>query len=205
MRGMQEFYGNKRTGLLMLCMFLSTMLLAQTNKSNAGLLYWAKDRRLTLDDFQATRSTGDTIFIRLGKGADPHRLGVILTAIDVQVRTEPSRTLFTIRAVMDKKSSWIRGEGDTVSLQHEQGHFDICEIYTRIMRRELRKATTQAQSKVIYEKVLAAESAEQDAFDRENTFEQGGITQAWKDRIARRLRQLESFSNPVVRMAGGKP
>lgn len=187
--------------LVLLCAGSAATSFAQQDKAAGNLLYWSANRRLTLEDFQAIRNTGDTIFIRWGKGSDPHRLGVILTAIDVQVKQEQGRTRFTIRAVMDRNRSWIANEGDTVSLKHEQGHFDICEIYTRIMRRELRKAGSLAASKAIYEEVLAAESAEQDAFDRENTAEGGGITNKWKSKIAQQLKQLQPFSNPTFILA----
>lgn len=188
-------------GLALLCCCIATVLPAQQNKTDSNLLYWAKDRRLTFEDFEAFHTTKDTIFIRVAKGAGIHRLGVLLSAIDVQVKTIRGKTTFTIRAVMDKSGSWIRSDGDTVSLKHEQGHFDICEIYARVLRRQIRKATSLARSKAIYEEVLAAESAEHAAFDRENTFEQGGVTKAWGLKIAQRLWTLKGFSNPVVVLA----
>lgn len=190
-----------RAVLALLCTCFSTLLFAQS-KGDDGLLYWAQERRLTLNDFRGTRKIPDTIYIGSKRSTDPHRLGVILTAIDVQVKSDRNRTLFTVRAVMDKHRSWILNTGDRVSLKHEQGHFDICEMYTRVMRRELRKATSIDRSKVIYEEVLAAESAEHDAFDRENTFEKGGITKAWADKIARRLKQLQPFSDPTIILQG---
>ncbi len=190
--------------LLALLCSTATTLLAQKGAGDSSLLYWSKDRRLTLLDFEAPRKVPDTIFIRQQAQENVHRLGVIATAIDVHVKTERGRTTFTIKAVMDKKRSWIAGAGDSISLKHEQGHFDICELYTRIMRRELRKAATLEQSKSIYEKVLAEESAEQDAFDRENTFEAGGVTQRWAEKISRGLAALAAYSNPVVVLTFGK-
>lgn len=185
-----------KTCLLMWCMGASFLLFAQQKKAAVDLLYWKKGSSLSLTDFRAAYKP-DTSSKKLNSGTT-HRLGVIATAIDVHVKTERGRTTFTIRAVMNRNRSWIRNSGDTVSLKHEQGHFDICEIYTRIMRRELRKAKSIAQSRAIYESILKAETAEHDAFDKVNTFENGGIDKAWADKIARRLKELEGYANPVV-------
>ncbi|SHE44411.1 hypothetical protein SAMN05444008_101418 [Cnuella takakiae] len=184
-------------GMVVLSMVCSGGLRAQQS-GEAKLLYWSPERRLSFDDFGGRRKTGDTIFIYRNAKPDVHRLGTISTAIDVHVKKERKRTTFTIRAVMNANASWIRAEGDSITLRHEQGHFDITEIYTRVMRREMRKARSHKDSETIYEAVLAAESAEHAQYDAANTFENGGITRAWSDQIARRLKALAPYNNPKL-------
>ncbi|OLY90745.1 hypothetical protein BUE76_01650 [Cnuella takakiae] len=183
--------------MVVLSMVCSGGLRAQQS-GEAKLLYWSPERRLSFDDFGGRRKTGDTIFIYRNAKPDVHRLGTISTAIDVHVKKERKRTTFTIRAVMNANASWIRAEGDSITLRHEQGHFDITEIYTRVMRREMRKARSHKDSETIYEAVLAAESAEHAQYDAANTFENGGITRAWSDQIARRLKALAPYNNPKL-------
>lgn len=184
-------------GLALLSLVCSGGLQAQQRRE-AKLLYWSPGRRLSFDDFGGRRKTGDTIFIYRNSKPDVHRLGTIATAIDVHVKKEPERTTFTIRAVMNANGSWIRAEGDSITLRHEQGHFDITEIYTRVMRREMRKARSHKDSETIYEAVLAAESAEHARYDAVNTFKEGGITPEWTAQIEQRLKDLASYTNPVV-------
>jgi hypothetical protein len=101
---------------------------------------------------------------------------------------------------MKKASSWIREYGDTITLKHEQGHFDLCEVYARILRRDIRRATSLSKAEAVYKSVSAAEEAEQDRYDKENTFRSGGIMPLWREKIALRLKELEAYKNPVVEL-----
>lgn len=184
-------------GMILLSMVCAGELQAQQS-GEAKLLYWSANQPLRFDDFEGRRKTGDTIFIYRNAKPDVHRLGTISTAIDVHVKKERKRTTFTIRAVMNPHASWIRAEGDSITLRHEQGHFDITEIYTRVMRREMRKARSHKDSETIYEAVLAAESAEHAKYDAANTFEKGGTTPEWAAQIEGRLKDLAIYANPVV-------
>ena len=83
-------------------------------------------------------------------------------------------------------------------MNHEQGHFDICELYARVLRRDIRKAKSLAEAKDIYEKTIASEESEQDNYDEENTYGSGGITLEWKNKIAGNLKQLDLYKQIVV-------
>lgn len=184
----------KWTTLAFLCIVFVPEAEAQRAEK---LLYWTP-ARLVAADFQGRKRSKDTIFIYRGARSDVHRYGTISTAIDVRVKRTGSTTHYTIRAVMNQNASWIMAGDDPVALRHEQGHFDITEIYTRIMRRELRRARSHKESESIYEAVLAAESAEHTRYDAANTYEKGGITTAWAGLIERRLKDLATYANPVV-------
>ena len=102
---------------------------------------------------------------------------------------------------MNKSLSWIRNINDTITLKHEQGHFDICEIYARILRREIKKATSVSEAQTIFNNISDEENLEQDKYDSENTFVLGGITAKWKNDINDRLKLLESYKKPFNYLA----
>jgi hypothetical protein len=180
--------------------FLTLLSIARSQAVSRGgqTLYWTKNYRLTFADFQGKPEQKDSALYAANDQTAIHRLGTITKSIDVQFRTTRGKTSFIIYAGMKKKLSWIKNDGDTITLQHEQGHFDICEIYARILRREIRKAKSLAEAKRMFDRISDDEEVEHDQFDQENTFQSGGITSDWKAKINDRLKNLELYKNPVV-------
>lgn len=187
----------KRLCLFILGTYSFTILQAQTNEED-DILYWTKSQRLTFTDFQGKPGPGDTALREASAKTITHKLGSITKSIDVQYKTERGKTVFTIQAGMKKSLSWIKNPGDSISLRHEQGHFDICEIHTRMFRRDIQKAGSLAEARELFDKATAAEEQEHSHYDRENTFQLGGITKEWSERIRNRLAQLEAYSQPRV-------
>ena len=187
----------KRLCLFILGTYSFTILQAQTNEED-DILYWTKSQRLTFVDFQGKPGPGDTALREASAKTITHKRGSITKSIDVQYKTERGKTVFTIQAGMKKSLSWIKNPGDSISLRHEQGHFDICEIYTRMFRRDIQKAKSLAEARELFDKATAAEEQEHSHYDRENTFQLGGITKEWSEKIRNRLAQLEAYSQPRV-------
>ena len=171
---------------------------AQVLQQGDEILYWTKNNQLTLDDFRGLPSREDTILSGVSTKNMTHKLGAIIKGIDVLIKTEQGKTVFTIRAGMKKNLSWIKNYGDTISLKHEQGHFDICEIYARILRRDIKRAKSLSEAKEMFEKTTSDEEIEQGNYDKVNTFQSGGITPNWKQKILNRLKELESYKKAVV-------
>ncbi len=183
----------------MLCLFVVLACMQPAKPPTEGVQYWTEGQRLSFEDFQGKPAQIDSAQQEsTSQNTSTHRYGTIVTALDVLVRTENEKTTFTIRAAMDRKSSWIRKKRDAVTLKHEQGHFDIAEIYARMLRRDIRIAKTLKESEIIYNNVMEAENREHDAYDRENTFELGGTTNAWAAKITKRLQQLAAYRQPMV-------
>lgn len=184
--------------------FLSLTLNAQTTQKEAKLLSWTNSRSLTFSDFQGKPGVADTALQEASAKAATHKLGEIVKSIKVHFVSARGKTTFTIHAAMKKDESWIKNSNDTITLRHEQGHFDICEIYARTLRRDIGKAKSLSEAKVLFNKTVAAEEREQDAYDSVNTYRLGGITEAWETKISNRLKALERYQNPVVVVAIGK-
>ena len=177
---------------------LSTTLFAQSKNSTEDLLFWTPDYRLSGEDFKGQIRHEDTLLLARSSETLTHKLGTIITALDVHVKTEWGKTTYTVRAAMNRSRSWIKNEGDTIVLRHEQGHFDICEIYARMLRRDIRKAKSLAEAKAIYNKTMDLEEIEHLAYDRENTYPLGGTTEAWANKIQDRLQQLDTYKKAAV-------
>lgn len=183
---------------LILFFFIYFFINAETVPPNADILFWLKNRPLMFSDFKGNPQED---YINFGNRTSEniiHKLGTISKSIDLTYINSHGSTTFNIYAGMNTKDSWIKNKNDTITLKHEQGHFDICEIYARILRRDIKKAKTIDEAKKIYENISEAENIEQDKYDQINTFELGGITKTWKDTIYNRLKILEVFQKPIV-------
>lgn len=183
--------------LLMASSCISANGNAQTHRPDTNILYWTTNPILIFADFQRKPEPADTALNPPAKTLT-HTLGAIVKSVDVHFVTTRGKTVFTIRAAMKKNASWIRNANDTVTLKHEQGHFDICEIYARMLRRDIAKTKSLLAAKEVYERTLQKEEAEQDEYDKENTFQKGGITPGWTAAIHSRLQALEPYKDPVV-------
>jgi hypothetical protein len=160
-------------------------------------LYWNENYRLHFADFRGRVPTDPALAGASSKNLT-HLLGGISKSMVVLLITRRNSTVFTIYAGMNKDSSWIKNKGDSITLKHEQGHFDICELYARLLRRDIRKAGSLKGSEEIYNRILADEESAQESYDRENTFGSGGIRLAWKDSISNRLSRLGLYKNPRI-------
>ena len=114
-------------------LFLSIILILQLGTVRSALaqdassLEWGHP--ISYDDFQAKPDEADTaaanisVSILLGYG-----------------NTQSNILRFKVVAVMDKDESWIKnGFRKAHILNHEQGHFDIAQIFARKLAAELKK------------------------------------------------------------------
>jgi len=187
---------NKR--LFLIPLFCLAVFTITTAFFEPVFLFWNKHYRLSFTDFKGVPPAIDTMLIKKDKMYATHKFGAISKSIDVKVVNKSGKTTFTIYAGMNQNDSWIRNADDSLTLKHEQGHFDICEIYARMLRKEIRKVKSLTEAKDLYEKISNDENAEQDAFDTENTFQLGGITIKWKDSIRERLKALDAYDTAIV-------
>jgi len=188
----------KKFTLLIPGICISISLLSQKIQQTDTIVYWTKNQRLSFDDFKGKPKKEDTSLRFISEKTLTHKLGAIIKSIEVKLMTEGEKVTFTIRAAMLKNSSWISKYGDSISLKHEQGHFDICEIYARVLRRDIKQAQSLNEAKEIFEETTSKEELEQDDYDRKNTFPAGGITHEWSEKIKGQLKDLENYEDPIV-------
>ena len=179
-------------------LFCFIILSISSSFLEAGFLFWNKNHRLDFADFKGFPTASDTTLLKTDKMYTTHKLGSISKSIDVKLVNKSGKTTFTIYAGMNQNDSWIKNTNDSLTLKHEQGHFDICEIYARMLRKEIKNVKSLAEANILYTKISNDENAEQDIYDKENTFQLGGITPKWQESIIERLKVLDAYENPVI-------
>lgn len=184
-----------RKTLLFTLLLFSCLANAQSIKRLAkDTLIWRADSLLTVEHFQAKRNNV--------KGAFAYTtLSIWLYQRDVDGDLK-----FFIDAIMLKSKSFLPKDAP-YALNHEQKHFDLCEVYARKIRQKLAEKDftkvkdTQAEVSKIYNRLMADYAKEQEKFDKET---EHGINAAkqklWDEKIATMLAELEDYSSNSVSM-----
>lgn len=125
-------------------------------------LYWNKNRMLTWNDFQAM--------------PDSTSIGGAATYsgfITKSRYTSDTSVSIIISAVFYKKESWQKTQYQTVrSLKHEQGHFDITEVYARkatiaFKAYKLNRNTVSADVNRVFNSFVSQKDSVQYLYDKE--------------------------------------
>ena len=165
-------------------------------------IVWSADRSLRWSDFRAS----------------PPAWGGLsaLSAWTIEVsalRCGPDgRLRGGVRAVFLPDRSWVRDPSDAL-LDHEQGHFDLAEVYARRLRERLRdeappcRAAGAAEAaQRLYDDVLdeaERESARYDADTARGT--RPDAQRRWRRTIAAALDRESSRGDRPIQFAGTKP
>lgn len=97
-------------------------------------IYWSPSNKLTWGDFQAKEI--DKIVY---KGIDSNSIHVyayVNIEFTFNFKFEKKKSFVIANTVFIKSKSWTSG-ADSEALKHEQGHFDMAEIYLRTYKREM--------------------------------------------------------------------
>jgi hypothetical protein len=155
--------------------------------SGDDILTWNASRKLTWEDYKA----------KPDPGSDAAASTTTLLLIDYKI----SNTSFSykIKSHFSKNRSWGRHK-DAYILSHEQGHFDIAEIFARKLHKLMSEyrfdlKTYQKELKKIYEKVTDEKEEMQNEYDQETRHSINREKQAaWLKKIALLLTEYESYS-----------
>jgi hypothetical protein len=179
------------SGILLLCTFYSFAQLSQ--KEAKDTVIWNAEIKITKDFFEAKRS-------KYGKDVPAY----IVSAIYLYQKENNGTRMFYVDAMMLKSKSYMREETPYI-LNHEQIHFDICELYARKLRQRIaEKDFTKVKNIVaviskMYETTMAEYQKREAAYDADT---QHGINAAkqkiWNQTIAAELLQLDAFANTEV-------
>ena len=159
-------------------------------QSAADSLSWDENRKLTWDDFQG-KPEEKTIF-----GAR--------TYTDIKYKLYDSGTgcRIVVRCLFLKKISWKADQNITpYSLQHEQLHFDLSELYARKLRKAFKeykysKDSVSYNVAAIYKKICAEKTEFNNQYDKE-TFHQVDRTRQliWNNKIYYMLEELKEYAS----------
>lgn len=165
-----------------------------TEERDAQYIYW-DERPVTWDDFKG-RAPGSTPYVAL-----------TYSAINFAYSGEGNYLDLEIHTIFDPKQSWKKKGVNDFILKHEQGHFDITEIYARFFRKEIQKhkfkkldSIDEEMQKIFYRNFDACGKF-QDKYDKETDHSKIEKEQLrWNDEIATILDSLKNYSNPILKL-----
>jgi hypothetical protein len=128
---------------------------------------WNPARRLTWEDFRGgiRRGVSDRIAAETSCGI----------AIETNLVTTANTARIYVFNTFDKRKSWVRpGHDNAEVLEHEQGHWDICELYTRKMQARfdaahITGANLKREVSRIYDATTAEYVARQEQYEQETS------------------------------------
>ena len=124
-----------------------------------------------------------------------------ITAADIKFILSYNNSSFDVKVdcIFDKKKSWT-SRIDSIGLVHEQGHFDIAELFARKLRKAFREyvfnpKTIESDFNKIFDSIKKERKAFNNLYDKETNFSRNKIKQIyWNKKIATELKKLEVFS-----------
>lgn len=150
---------------------------------------WSAARRLEWSDFKGT--------------PDGNNANAALTSSKILFGYNyNSRDGFSwhIGCLFDKNKSWVKVKNDFI-LAHEQGHFDITEIYARRLQQQLKhysfnKDKAQREVPAIYQSIMKEQNDTQNRYDEETDHSRIKDKQlAWLQKIRKELDELKDYAD----------
>ena len=168
-----------------LFLFSSTTLLAQDKDEE--LVKWSPSSKLTWADYKASPNPNSDA------------AASTTTYLGISYNIASNSFSYKIESSFSKTRSWGLHK-TTYILSHEQGHFDIAEIFARKLHRQMsaykfNKNNFQRELKKIYQDILDEKEKMQNDYDRETNHSINKEKQEeWLKRIQIMLKESETFS-----------
>ena len=145
------------SNFLLYVSMISSIPFAQSRDEE--LLAWNPSKKLTWADYQAQPN------------AESDAAASTTTFLSIQYNITRNSFGYKIESRFSKTRSWALHKTAYI-LRHEQGHFDIAEVFARKLNKEMseykfNKKTFQKDLKKIYEKVTAEKEKLQNEYDEE--------------------------------------
>ena len=172
--------------------YIAVLLLLpfHTREQDRGedLIDWNANRKLTWADYKG----------RPDPASDAAASTTTYLAIEYKIGSGSFG--YKIQSRFSRTRSWGLHKTDYI-LSHEQGHFDIAEIYARKLHREMSeyrfdRKSFQKDLKKIYDDVTTEKEEMQDRYDRETRHSINKTKQAeWLEKIADLLEEYKDYAD----------
>lgn len=159
-----------------------------TPKDDDDYLPWADAQRLTWDDFLCEPKRGTDAVASTS------------TSLGIAYQMQNGKFTYHITCNFSRTKSWGLMKTDYI-LAHEQGHFDITEIFARKLNEALQhydfnKKTFKKDINDIYQDIVSQKEAYQKAYDEETDHSRKRKVQYdWLNTIQKLLDETEAFSS----------
>ena len=166
------------------------VLLSSTRRNDNHLIYWHIRNTVTWRDFRSVSKLPGNEAARISTG------------IKYSIKIEDKNLTFVVQSFANPKDSYyIKKDKSPKLLKHEQGHFDICEIFARKFRKQLQATTFNPKSagsktEKIYRQTLKDLRKFQMLYDKETNHSIDTAMQAkWNMKIAKILSELGQYKD----------
>ncbi len=177
-----------KEGALFLKSAVNTETVTHAAKNeNADLIPWSNNRRLSWDEF-------------LG---EPQRntdaVASTSTSLGLGYQVKNSTLTYQITCDFSKSKSWVLMKTPYI-LRHEQGHFDITEVYARKLNKALEEyslnlRTYKQDINTIYTNIVHEKEMLQDQYDAESDHSRNKKSQMqWLTRIDKMLAATQAYA-----------
>lgn len=170
---------------LLLGILLPVLAISQANGEE--LIDWKGSKKLTWTDYK-----GEPV-------AESDAAAATTTYLGIEYHIDEKGFTYKIQCRFSKTKSWGRSKTSYI-LEHEQGHFDIAEIFARKLNKSMgeykfNKNTFRTDLKAIYDSVALAKENYQNQYDVETDHSRKKEQQeAWNSKIKQLLTDLEKYS-----------
>lgn len=161
------------------------------SQKDGETINWSEGKKLVWDDFKAApQKNGDVA-------------ALTATHLGFSYNVANGKVSYTIECRFEKNSSWVLVKNDWI-LKHEQGHFDIAEIFARnlfkaISEYQFNKSTFQKDLDAIYKKIVDEKEKFQDDYDDETDFSRNKTNQEeWLKKINSILTESKKWSSYTI-------
>jgi hypothetical protein len=168
---------------------LSSLLWPARLQKEDDTMAWSATRRLAWSDFRGQ--------------PDDNSSDAALTSSSIEFGYNyDSRVGFTwhIKCLFDKNRSWGKVKNDYI-LAHEQGHFDITEIYARRLQKQFKeyhfnKEKAQKEVPALYQAIMKQQTETQQRYDDETNHSRVKDKQAaWLEKIKKELEEMKAYAD----------
>ena len=152
------------------------------------MIEWSASRKLTWADYKAAPDP------------DSDAAASTTTYLGIDYNITSTSFSYKIESRFSKTHSWGSHKTDYV-LSHEQGHFDIAEIFARKLNKKMSeykfdKRTYEKELKKIYEDVTKEKTETQNQYDKETRHSINKEKQAeWLKKIATMLEEYADWAD----------
>ncbi len=171
----------------LLCFLVLPSVFLFGQSKDEELLNWNAARKLTWADYKANPKP------------ESDAAASTTTYLGINYNITSTNFSYKIESRFSKTRSWGLHKTDYI-LSHEQGHFDIAEVFARKLYKKMseyvfNKKTYQKDLKKIYEEVTQEKEETQNDYDRETRHSMNRPKQAeWLKKIAEMLEEYKNYA-----------
>jgi hypothetical protein len=184
----------KYVSFVVLITVLSSFSFKQSKDSD--MLFWEKNVKLTWADY---------------KGSPDGSTEGLKAITNYHIKTGShyfgDSVEYLIKCYVSMSASWVKKEDQNdIVLHHEQGHFDIGEIFARKLRKAVKEYAFKMQTlnkdyNNLFQNLMKECDAYDELYDTEtNKGENMEKQKEWDKKIAKELKDFEDYSSWIVKV-----